>query len=78
VNAGLRHASATFGVPVVESSKAIAPAAAEGPGEKLFDDWVHPLPLLYRHIAEEAYWTLVEEGLVTPRPNAPRRTAPPG
>jgi lysophospholipase L1-like esterase len=73
VNTGLREASATFGVPVIDAMQAVAPAAAEAPGEKLFDDWVHPLPRLYREIAEQAYRTLVEQNLVTPRADAPGR-----
>jgi lysophospholipase L1-like esterase len=67
VNQAIREVSDAFGVPWVNAGKGVAGAHAEAPGAKLFDTWVHPMPVLYKHIAEQAYETLVGAGAVRPR-----------
>jgi lysophospholipase L1-like esterase len=64
VNRAVRGVSDDFGVPFVDSFAAIEPAKQEANGAPLFDSWVHPTPVLYRQIAEQAYGTLVAQGVV--------------
>lgn len=68
VNKALREVSAAFNIPVIDSGLAAARAAAESPGEELFDSWAHPLPRVYLQVAEEAYRTLVAQEHVSPAP----------
>ncbi len=68
VNQAVREFSKAAGVPAIETMAATDPAQAEVPGQSLFDDWVHPLPVLYRHIAAHVYATLVAEGAVDAPP----------
>jgi hypothetical protein len=67
VNEAVRTVSETFNVPYVKAGAAVPAAKAEAPNEKLFDAWVHPTPILYKHIAGEVYRILVSQGVVTPR-----------
>jgi hypothetical protein len=66
VNGAVREVSAEFGVPYVDSSQASAAAHREDPAAVLFDTWVHPMPIVYRQIAESAYRLFMDQGLVTP------------
>jgi lysophospholipase L1-like esterase len=68
VNAAVRAVSAELGVPYVDGRTAVRAARAEAPGAQLFDAWVHPMPLVYRHVAEQAYRLLVDEEVVVPTP----------
>jgi len=73
VNAAVRDVSAAHGVPFVNTMLAVKTAHEEDPKAKLFDPWVHPMPLLYRHIAEQVYTLLVDQGLVTPKSDGAAR-----
>ena len=66
VNGAVRSVSAAFGVPYVDTTEGTAAAHAEDPKAQLFDTWVHPMPIVYRQIAEQVYRLLVAQGLVTP------------
>ena len=66
VNNAVRTVSGDFGVPFVNSSEAAAAAHEEDPKAVLFDTWVHPMPIVYRQIAEQVYRLLVDQGVVTP------------
>jgi hypothetical protein len=68
VNRAVAAVSADFGVPLIDSAGAVKAAAAADPGARLFDDWVHPMPNVYRRVAEEAYDLLVAQGLVAAAP----------
>jgi|SRR6185295_11059313 len=67
VNRAVIDISADFGVPYVDSAVAAEEVHRALPQERLYDDWVHPMPIVYRQVAEEAYKLLVERGLVKPR-----------
>jgi len=64
VNQAIRAVSKDFAVPFVDSVAAIEPAKEKAHGQPLFDSWVHPTPVLYREIAEQAYRLLVVQDLV--------------
>jgi lysophospholipase L1-like esterase len=64
VNRTIVNVSSDFGVPYVDESLAVATLAKRAPKERLFDDGVHPMPVLYAQVAEEAYALLLREGLV--------------
>jgi ATP sulfurylase len=67
VNQAVIAISAQFGVPYIDSGAAAAEVHRVAPEERLYDDWVHPMPIVYRQTAEEAYKLLVDRGLVKPR-----------
>jgi lysophospholipase L1-like esterase len=67
VNRAVIDISAEFGVPYVDCAEAAAEVHRVAPAERLYDDWVHPMPIVYKQVAEEAYGLLVERGLVKPR-----------
>ena len=67
VNQAVIAISAQFGVPYIDGAVAAAEVHRVAPGERLYDDWVHPMPIVYRQTAEEAYKLLVDRGLVKPR-----------
>ncbi len=67
VNKAVIAISADFGVPYIDSAVAAGEVHRTAPQERLYDDWVHPMPMVYRQTAEEAYKLLVERGLVKPR-----------
>lgn len=70
VNAAVRGVSEDFKVPWISAGAGIAGARREAPGEKLFDAWVHPTPILYKHIAVTVYATLVQADVVVPKATA--------
>jgi hypothetical protein len=67
INAAVVDVSAEFNVPYVDSAKAMDIASREHPGEQLFDAWVHPMPILYRQIAAQAYELLVAQAIARAR-----------
>jgi hypothetical protein len=73
INDAVKAVSEHFRVPYVDSALAVEAAARVSPGEKLFDAWVHPMPVVYRQVAELAYETLREQGVL--RARAPRPPA---
>jgi len=66
VNEAVRQVATHYGMPVIDSVEAIAPAREEAAGAPLFDAWMHPTPVLYKHVAELVYATLLEQHLVEP------------
>jgi len=66
VNQAIEEVSSEFGVPYVDEAVAARAAAQEAPGAQLYDAWIHPMPIVYRQVAEEAYRTLVSQLLVAP------------
>lgn len=67
VNTAVRDVSSAFGVPYVDCAVAAAEVHRVAPQERLYDDWVHPMPIVYRQVGEEAYRLLVAQGIVKPR-----------
>jgi GDSL-like Lipase/Acylhydrolase family len=68
VNHAIVEVSSEFGVPYVDCGQAAAAVHARGtPREQLYDIWVHPMPIVYRQVAEDAYRLLVNQGIVKPR-----------
>lgn len=65
VNDAVRSVSKQFGVPYVDGARAVEAAAREAPDTRYFDAWIHPMPIVYRKVAEEAYQLLSEQGLVS-------------
>jgi hypothetical protein len=64
VNKAVRDISTGSGVPFVDTTQAVAAARKEDPKATLFDAWVHPMPIVYRHVAEQVYDLLVAQGVV--------------
>lgn len=71
VNAAVEGVSAEFGVPPIKAGAAVPAATEEAHGEPLFDAWVHPTPVLYKHIAGEVFRVLLADGVVKPRDSPP-------
>jgi hypothetical protein len=67
VNRAVVDISADFHVPYVDCAVAAADVLRATPGVRLYDDWVHPMPVVYHQVAEEAFKLLVGQGLVKPR-----------
>jgi len=66
VNRAIREVSAEFSVPFVDSLVSVKSVKKRAPDERLFDPSIHPMPIVYREIAEDVYRMLVGEGRVTP------------
>jgi lysophospholipase L1-like esterase len=66
VNDAIQAVSSEWGMPWIDAGSAARAVAAAAPGEQLFDGLLHPMPIVYREVAEQAYRLLVAEGLVSP------------
>jgi hypothetical protein len=66
VNDTIQAVSLEWGVPWIDAGYAARAVEAAAPGEKLFDGLLHPMPIVYRQVAEQAYRLLVVEGIVPP------------
>lgn len=71
VDRGIRAVASAEGLPLVDSLAAVEGGRAEAPGADLFDQTIHPTPLLYRHVAEAVYRALVAAGIVPAQSPAP-------
>ena len=49
----------------IDSAVAVDAARREAPEAELFDAWAHPMPVVYRQVAQEAFRVLVEQHVVT-------------
>jgi lysophospholipase L1-like esterase len=73
VNQAIIGVSSELGVPYVDSTNAATKLTQRMPKERIFDDFMHPLPALYWQIAEEVYEVLAAEGMVAPASSAVTR-----
>ena len=64
MNAAVRTVSDEFHVPFIDSAVAVDAARREAPEAELFDAWAHPMPVVYRQVAHEAFRVLAEQHVV--------------
>ena len=68
VNRAIIDVSREFGVPYVDSTNAATKLTQQMPNEKIFDDFLHPVPALYRQIGAEVFDVLAAQGVVAATP----------